>query len=152
MEPGAAPDPAVVTPPADPAEVSARLGLSTVRLARRLRREAGTDLTPSLLSALAVLDRHGRMTLGSLADHEGVAPPSITRIVNRLEVEGLVCRTTDDTDRRVTWVEPSAAGRALVAESRRRKNAWLAGRIRALDPDGQRRLADALDVLEELWR
>lgn len=137
---------------ADPAEMAARLRLSSTRLARRLRHEAGAGLTPSMLSALAVLDRHGPMTLGALAEHEQVAPPSITKVVHRLEADGLVERTADDADRRVTWVAPSAAGSALVAESRRRKTAWLAGRIQSLDEDGQRRLAAALDVLEELTR
>lgn len=135
---------------ADPAEVAARLRLSTTRLARRLRQEAGAGLTPSLLSALAVLDRHGPMTLGALAEHEQVAPPSITKVVHRLEDEGLVERTADEADRRVTWVAASPAARELVAESRRRKTAWLAARIESLDEDAQRRLAAALDVLEEL--
>ncbi len=44
----------------------------------------------------------------------------------------------------------SEKGVALVAESRRRKTAWLAGRIGTLEPDQQRRLADALDVLDAL--
>ena len=136
----------------DPAESAGRLRLSTFRLARRLRQEAGTELSASLLSALAVLDTHGRMTLGTLAELEQVAPPSVTKLVQRLESEGLVDRTPDRNDRRVMWVEASESGRALLAESRRRKTAWLAARIRALDPDAQRQLAAALDVLEELTR
>jgi len=130
--------------------VAARLRLSATRLARRLRQEADAGMTPSQLSALAVIERHGPLTLGSLADHERVAPPSVTKVVNKLEADGLVERTHDPADRRITWVATSGQGAALVAESRRRKTAWLAGRIGALDPDQQRRLAAALDVLDAL--
>ena len=41
------------------AELAARLRLSVTRTARRLRQEAGTDLSPSLQAALATIERHG---------------------------------------------------------------------------------------------
>src|SRR5947209_4114456 len=135
---------------ADPSEVAARLRLSATRLARRLRQQADAGLTPSQLSALAVIDVHGPLTLGSLADHERVAPPSITKLVNKLEAEGLIQRTTDLADRRITRVATSAQGASLLAESRRRKTAWLTSRIGQLDADAQQRLAAALDVLDAL--
>ena len=141
---------AIRPPLADPTETAGRLRLSATRLARRLRQEADAGLTPSMLSALAVIDCKGPLTLGALADHERVAPPSVTKLVDRLEAEGLVVRSRDADDRRVTRVATSGKGVALVVESRRRKTAWLAGRIGTLDPDQQRRLADALDVLDAL--
>ena len=134
----------------DAAEMAARLRLSATRLARRLRQESGAGLTSSQLSALAVIEHHGPLTLGALAEHEGVAPPSITRVVARLEADGLVVRQADPDDRRVARVTLSARGAALIAESRRRKTAWLTARIAALDPGQRQRLADALDVLDEL--
>jgi DNA-binding MarR family transcriptional regulator len=134
----------------DPAEMAARLRLSATRLGRRLRQEAGAGLTSSQLSALAAVDHHGPLTLGALAEHEGVAPPSITKVVARLEGDGLVVRHPDHVDRRVCRVAISERGAALLAESRRRKTAWLTSRIAALDGDGRRRLAAALEVLDEL--
>lgn len=134
----------------DSSEMAARLRLSATRLARRLRQEAGAGLTPSMLSALAVIEHHGPLTLGSLADHERVAPPSITKLVARLEAYGLVERTSDAADRRIAWVAVTATGAALLAESRRRKTEWLAGRIELLSAARQRRLAAALDVLDAI--
>jgi DNA-binding MarR family transcriptional regulator len=49
----------------DTTAVAARLRLSTVRLARRLRQESDAALTPSQLSALASIERHGPITLGA---------------------------------------------------------------------------------------
>ena len=131
-------------------ETAARLRLSSTRLARQLRREAGLGRSPSQLSALAVVEAHGPLTLGALADFEGVAPPSITKVVARLEEDGLVTRTPDPTDRRVSYVAVTPQGAELNAESRRRRTAWLAGRINELSPEDRQRLADALDVLDAL--
>jgi DNA-binding MarR family transcriptional regulator len=142
--------PAPTVRPADVAEMAARLRLSATRLARRLRQQADSGFTLTQLSALAVIDGHGPLTLGALAELERVAPPSITKVVTKLEAEGLVERAIDPGDRRVTYVTTTKAGRELLAESRRRKTTWLTARIRELPADEQARLADALDVLDHL--
>jgi DNA-binding MarR family transcriptional regulator len=138
------------TTPATAPEIAARLRLSATRLARRLRQESSAGLSPSQQSALAVIANHGPLTLGALADLERVAPPSITKVVSKLECDGLVTRTPDPADRRVCRVATSPAGEALLEETRRRKTAWLTARISQLDAERQRRLADALDVLDEI--
>ena len=134
----------------NPAALAGRLRLSATRLARILRRQADIGLSPSQLTALATVEHHGAMTLGALAEHERVAPPSITRAVAKLEAAGLVRRVADPSDGRVARVSTTPKGAALLAESRRRKDAWLAARLADLDPDQRNRLAAALDVLEEL--
>lgn len=131
-------------------EVAARLRLSATRLHRRLRRHAGDALTPSQTSALAAIDVHGPLTLGALADHEGVSAPSVTKVLAILEDDGLVQRAPDPADRRVNYVSVTPKGAALVEESRRRKTAWLTERVRELDADQRRALAEALDVLDVL--
>jgi DNA-binding MarR family transcriptional regulator len=131
-------------------ELAARLRLSATRLARRLRQEADAGLTPSQLSALAVIEREGPLTLGALAEQERVAPPSITKVVAKLESIGLVARAVDAGDRRFVRVALTDAGRALLEESRQRKTAWLTGRIRELGPAAREQLAAALDVLDAL--
>ncbi|MFN8036986.1 MAG: MarR family transcriptional regulator [Acidimicrobiia bacterium] len=143
---------ATTTAPAttDSVAIATRLRLSATRLARRLRQETETGLTPSQLSALATIDRHGPVTLGALADHERVAPPSITKVVAKLEADRLVQRRADDRDRRIAWVTLTPAGTKLLSQVRQRKNAWLAARLATLDGRQRRRLADALDVLDEI--
>jgi DNA-binding MarR family transcriptional regulator len=132
------------------AEIAARLRLSATRLARRLRKEAGSGLSPSQGSALAAVHNHGPLTLGALAEHERVAPPTITKVVAFLESQGLVVRSADPTDGRVSRVATTKTGDDLVEESRRRKTAWLTTQVGQLSADEQVRLADALDVLDHL--
>jgi len=131
-------------------EVASRLRLAVARLHRTLRQHADAGLSPSQLSALVAIERHGSMTLGELAAHEGVAPPTITGVVARLEADGNVERGPDPTDRRVVRVTASAQGRELVVRARERKDAWLTRRIAGLTPAELDRLADALGVIEAL--
>jgi len=144
------PTPSSLRTPITAPDIAARLRLSATRLARRLRQESGAGLSPSQQSALAVIANHGPLTLAALAEHERVAPPSITKLVTKLECDGLVTRSPDPTDRRICRVAISPQGETLLEESRRRKTAWLTARISELDPERQQRLADALDVLDEL--
>jgi DNA-binding MarR family transcriptional regulator len=135
---------------ADPAELPARLRLAIVRTARRLRQEAGTDLSPSLTSALATIERHGPLTPSEVAQIERVKRPSATRIVARLEKEGLVDRAADPTDGRVSLVTANRTGRSLLRRLRTRKNAYLARRMRDLDPADVAALKRAAEVLERM--
>jgi DNA-binding MarR family transcriptional regulator len=134
----------------DAGEITARLRLSVTRLARLLRQQADLGLTPSQISALATVGREGPMTLGALAATEHVTPPSMTKVVERLEALGLIERRADAADRRRVLAATTPAGRALLAEARARKDAILAARIARLDDDRLRRLAAALDVLDDL--
>lgn len=147
----APPDPPGDTPAADDlSPTAARLRLSVTRLARQLRQHASLGLTPSQLSALASIDRHGPVTLGDLAEHERVAPPTITKVVNKLEADDLVTRRVDPEDRRYNRVTTTPTGDALLEQTRERRDAWLTVRLRELDPASYARLTAALDALESL--
>jgi len=123
------------------------------RLGRRMRAErAMTDLSLGQWAALRTLDSHGPMTPSELAAHEKVQPPSITRIIAKLDEHGYVARTPDPTDGRQVVVSATAEGRALLADDRRRKDKWLSLRLTTLSSADRAALATALPVLEKLSR
>jgi DNA-binding MarR family transcriptional regulator len=131
--------------------LATRLRLVAMRLARRLRQQSSDgDVSPSMLSVLVSLDASGAVTLGELADIERVQPPTISRVIARLEERGLVSREADSGDRRVARVRLSPSGSRFVARSRRRKNAYLVRRLQGLDPEDVTKLEEALPVLEKL--
>ena len=134
----------------DPVEIAGRLRLSTTRLARILRQQDQLGLTPTLTAALATIGREGPLTLGELAASEQVSPPTITRVVGKLEAAGLVRRRPDPADGRVSRVELSPAGRRQLEAGRTRRTAWLATRLRDLPPEDLARLQDAAGILERL--
>jgi DNA-binding MarR family transcriptional regulator len=135
---------------ADTELTAERLRFAVTRLARRLRQHAGTGLTPTQLATLATVERTGPVPIGAVAEAEQISAPTATKTVDKLHAAGLVDRITDPNDRRVSLVSVTDDGRDLLVDTRRRKAAWLAARIHALEPGEIATLAAALDVLEHL--
>jgi DNA-binding MarR family transcriptional regulator len=131
-------------------DVASHLRLVVARTARRLRQEAGQELSPSLTSALAAIDRHGPLTPSELAAHERVQRPTATRLLGRLAELGLVERAPDPVDRRSALISVSPAGRTLLRRLRTRKNQYLARRLATLTPDEVATLDRAAAILERM--
>jgi DNA-binding MarR family transcriptional regulator len=130
--------------------VAARLRLVVMRLARRLRQQAGPGVTPSQLAALSSIERLGPLTLGELSSVERVRPPTMTRIVAGLEDVQLVTRQRDPRDRRVARVGLTPQGQRFVERSRTRKDAYLAAHLRSLTPADLTTLDRAASILERV--
>jgi DNA-binding MarR family transcriptional regulator len=130
--------------------LGSQLRLVVLRLSRRLRQESVGDITPSQLSALTTVHRHGEVTLGELAAIERIAPPSMTRIAARLEERGFVERHVDPSDRRVARLAVSGSGRQLLDTIRNRRDAYLAGRLQGFGPEERAVLERAVPLLERL--
>src|SRR4051794_22926726 len=132
------------------ADLAGGLRLSVTRLARILRQQDTGDLTASMVSALASVNRAGRMTLGALAAREHVAAPSVTRVVDKLERAGLLERTASEREGRVSFGQVRADGRELIEESRSRRRAWLAARLERLSESDLEALVRAAPILERI--
>src|SRR5450755_799742 len=130
--------------PDDQEAAGARLSLVVGQLLRVLRRHAPTEIGPGSLAALASLWRLGPMRLGELAAREGVAPPTLTRIVAALEECGYVVREPDPADRRAVRVTITAAGTQFVTSVMAGRAGVLAVRLRHLPPDQRSALMAAL--------
>ena len=140
----------MLTTSPSPATLAGRLQLVLARTARRLRQEAGADLSPSLSSALASIDRHGPVTPSEVAAHERVQRPTATRVIGRLEELGLVDRAPDPSDRRSSLLSASPEGRALLRRLRTRKSQYLARRLAGLDAGELETLDRAAAILERM--
>ena len=131
-------------------DLADRLRLTIVRTARRMRQESGTDLSPSLTAALSTVERHGPLIPSELAARERIQRPTATRVLARLEEQGLIERMPDPRDGRSSLVTASKAGRDLLAELRTRKTAFLAARIDSLSAEERATLDRAADILERM--
>jgi len=133
------------------AGLASALRVSLARLNRRLRRQAAAhSLTPTQFATLAAVERHSGITPGELAELEKVQPPSMTRVIGALEERGLVSRSPHPTDRRQVTVSVTEAAQKLLKEERRRKEAWLAQRLKELSPEERAVLRQAAPILEKL--
>jgi DNA-binding MarR family transcriptional regulator len=135
------------------AQLASALRDSINRLNRRLRqaRPIG-DLTLTQLSALISLELAGALSPRELADVERIQPPTLTRIVAKLEQRGLVQRAPHPTDGRQVILSTTDAGRAVVVENRRQRDEWLAKGLATLSPDERETLRRAAEILDRLGR
>ncbi|HEY1558117.1 MAG TPA: MarR family transcriptional regulator [Kofleriaceae bacterium] len=119
---------------------------------RRLRVEATTQpYTSSQVAVLRQLDEAGPMITADLARAQLVKPQTMGSLVGELEAAGLVARRDDSSDGRRRLVSLTAAGKRLLAESRRARQTWLAQALeRHLDAREQRALFDALQLVRRI--
>jgi DNA-binding MarR family transcriptional regulator len=132
----------------DDAAQAVRLATVIGQLVRLLRRRSPAQVGPGSLGALATLARCGPMRLGDLASREGVAPPTLTRMIAVMEEGGLVSRRPDEHDRRAVRVSVTAAGAQVVAGIGAARAAVLRDRLAQLSPQDRQELAAALPALE----
>ena len=135
------------------AGLASALRVTVARLSRRLRTERDPDsgqLSPGQFGVLGLLARLGETAVGELAAQERVQPPSMTSTVNCLVDGGYVERRPHETDGRQVVVSLSAKGEETLAADRKRRDAWLAQRLRELTPEERQLLRAAAPIIERL--
>jgi len=134
-------------------ELAMTLRDAITRLNRRVRKERPVgDLTFSQLSVLTSLQLAGALTPRELADIERVQPPTMTKIVGKLEDLGLVARTPHPTDGRQVILAATEEGRAMYAQFERTRNEWLARQLAQLSPDERDVLVRAAEIMHQVAR
>jgi DNA-binding MarR family transcriptional regulator len=122
------------------------------KLKRRLREQAHVgDLTPSQVSVLLRLAKHGPATASNLARAEGMRPQSIAPVIVALESAGLVSGAPNPADGRQTLLSLTDACRTWVEEGRAARQDWLTCLLDArLSPQEQDEVAKAVELLKRL--
>jgi DNA-binding MarR family transcriptional regulator len=123
------------------------------RINRRLRqtRPVG-DLTVAQFSALTSLELGGALTPSELAEVERVQPPTMTKIVAKLEERGLVRRTPHPTDGRQVILSTTEQGQGVLAQFERAREEWLARRLAELTTEDRDTLRRAVEILQRVAR
>ena len=139
--------------PLAPADLTlaTELRVTLGRAVRRIKAERGeAGLSDPQFNVLAILLREGPTSPGRLAEHERIAAPAMTRTVGCLAAAGLVRKQEHPPDRRQVVGSLTEHGEAEVAETRRRRDAWLATRLAGLDDDERATLTAAADILRRI--
>lgn len=144
---------AVVSKRVTAAQLTSMLNEAISRLGRRLRqaRPVG-ELTQNQISVLTSLELAGALTPRELADTERVQPPTITKVVAKLEERGLIGRTPHPTDGRQVILSATPAGREVILEQRRVKDEWLTRKVATLSPAEREILCQAAEILNRIAR
>ncbi|SFS13761.1 DNA-binding transcriptional regulator, MarR family [Microbacterium sp. cf046] len=127
------------------------LRIATFRLARRMRTQRAVDsMSDGQFAVLAGLFVHGSHTLSELADRERVSSPAMNRTVNCLQDAGYITRSADESDGRKVVIDLTDAGRAVVDETARRRDAWVEEALADIDPDEREILAKAAAIMQRM--
>lgn len=134
-------------------DTATRLRVAIGRLSRGLRVTAAASeagLTPTRISVLLSVDRHGPIRISELAELESLNPTMLSRAISQLVDDATLERVCDDRDRRAAWVNVTAAGHRLAERVRRERTDALNDALSGLDADDRLLLERALPALEGL--
>jgi DNA-binding MarR family transcriptional regulator len=135
----------------DPVAIANGLRPALLHLNRRLRRElAPLGITGGQAALLWAIRSHPGIGVRGLADLEGVSTPAMSAYVDRLEAAGLVARHRSEQDRRRVELAVTESGLRVLRSARSRRTAWLADRLRRLEPEERDRIEAALPALTKL--
>ncbi|MEX0983547.1 MAG: MarR family transcriptional regulator [Actinomycetota bacterium] len=130
-----------------------RLHSAALHLLRRLRVEDDAlGISPPRLSALSVVVLAGPIGIGALAAAEGVAAPTMSRLIDGLERDGLVRRGPDPADARGVLVHATANGTRTLRKGRRHRVEGLAEGLVSLSPDELAAIARGAELIERVTR
>ncbi len=132
-------------------DLASRLRGVIAGLSRRLNASASSEgLTPSQASALQVLSWRGPLKISDLATIEGVNPTMLSRIVKKLDEDGLLRRMQDPNDLRSALVEATEEGNKVAENIRHDRARVVADALAGLPAETRDSLRDALTALDSL--
>ena len=133
--------------------VADRLHSAALHLLRRLRTEDDAlGVSPPRLSALSVVVTAGPIGIGALAATEGVAAPTMTRLVDGLQRDGLVRRRPDPNDARGVLVEATATGRRVLTKGRQQRVRTLIDGLTGLTNEELADIGRGAELIERVTR
>ena len=128
-----------------------RLHSAAIQLLRRVRvRDGEPGLSATRLSALSVVVVAGPITISELAATQGVRPPTMTRLVDTLERDGLAMREPNPDDGRSVQVRATGMGRLALSRGRQHRVTTLSTRLAGLSRSDLAALDRAAELMERV--
>ena len=113
---------------------------------------APVPLTVPQHRLLVLVASDGGRRVGALADDLGVNQSNASRLVDRLERQGLVRRVRDVEDGRAATVDLTGAGRRVMEAVNRHRLAALRPVLEQMDPDLRGRAVEVLQAFNAAAR
>jgi DNA-binding MarR family transcriptional regulator len=132
-------------------ELVSRLRRVIGRLARQLNITAtGEGLTPSQASVLGQIAMSGPLGMAELAELEGLNPTMLSRVVRKLDDDGLIRKLSDPADLRAVQVEITPAGSLVQDRLRALRTQVVSDCLKRLPEGTVAELFQALPAMESL--
>ena len=136
---------------ADPTVLANRLRPVLLQLNRQLRREIHSlGVTGGQVSLLVQIKYRPGIGIRELAALERMSVPGMSKFISRLEEAGLVQRAPVEGDQRRVGLTLTSAGQKVLRSVKSKRTAWLAARLRDLDPEELEAIDAAIEPLAHL--
>lgn len=116
-----------------------------------MRAQRSHDLSVPQFRTLAYISRHPSCSLSAAAEFIGLTLPAMSTLVNGLVEKGLVQRVVDPVDRRRVLLTVTDSGVAMHHRALGGAEAWLSGRLIALDAAQRSAILHAMEALAPLF-
>ena len=116
-----------------------------------MRSHRAPDISVSQFRALAFIHQHKGASLSDVAEHIGLALPSISKMVDGLVTHNLVKRETCPRDRRRLTLALTQQGQAIHKSARAATRRFLAARLATAHASDRAIVAQAMAVLRPLF-
>lgn len=136
----------------DPEKIVRGLVVVSSRLTRAFRRLIGNESELVTLRALAVVEQYQPVRVGHFAQGYLSSQPAATKLLGRLESEGLVVREASDTDRRASQFSITEAGRARLAKNRQIMTDQMVPYFESLTAEERMSVYRALELVGDYLR
>ncbi|MGA2912727.1 MAG: MarR family transcriptional regulator [Methanoregula sp.] len=116
-----------------------------------MRKRRLLDLTVPQFRVLAFVKRNEGSSLWEVANHVGLTPPSMSRLVDGLIARGLMARKEDPDDRRRVRLTVTGRGRAILETATQGTLSYLADKLGDLDADKREVIDNAMKALRTVF-
>ena len=116
-----------------------------------MRRGRGANISIPQFRALRFIQRHPDASITQLADHLGLTPPSVSKLVDGLVKQELVIREEAVADRRRVTLGLTQAGESIVNLSRANAQASLARTLGELSESELEMVVQVMRLLHPLF-
>ena len=136
---------------ADTTALANRLRPVLLKLNRELRHEIHSlGVTGGQVSLLIQIKSNPGIGIRELAALERISVPGMSKFVARLEEAGLVERAPVEGDQRRVELKLTRAAQSVLRSVKSRRTAWLADRLRQLEPEELEAIDAAIEPLAHL--
>jgi len=116
-----------------------------------MRRGHGAELSIPQFRTLGFIRRNPNTSLSELADHLGLTPPSVSKLVDGLVKQDLIIRREDGSDRRRLTLALTQSGKSHINSARAGAQANLARTLSCLSKNELKTIHQALEFLHPLF-
>src|ERR1700750_3202509 len=135
-------------PTLDTTDLANRLRPVLLKLNRELRREVHSrGVTGGQVALLVQIKARPGIGMRELAAVERMSVPGMSKFLAKLEGAGLVQRAAVEGDQRRVGLSLTAAGHKVLRSVKSKRTAWLAARLRQLDPEQLEAIDAAIEPL-----